>query len=269
MAHTDSDKSSLQGDISLYLNEQQSFASSQVELLAAIKNCGSISKAAKEVGISYKTAWERIDAMNNMSAQPLVKRTIGGAKGGGTSVTELGLSIIAGFQSLQAEHQKFIEHLGEKLHSLNDLTNFIRNENMKTSARNQLRGQVADITTGSVNVEVALNIGSSQQLYAIITQESCDRLNLAKGSEAVAIIKASAVILSKDTNIATSARNQFVGKVSRVITGAVNTDVTIDIGGDKSLSAIITNKSAENLELKEGDEIVALFKAPSVILLAD
>ena len=67
----------------------------------------------------------------------------------------------------------------------------------------------------------------------------------------------------------TSARNKFAGKVSRIVPGAVNTDVTLDVGGGKSVCALITNISATDLGLKEGELACALFKAPSVILLKD
>jgi molybdate transport system regulatory protein len=49
--------------------------------------------------------------------------------------------------------------------------------------------------------------------------------------------------------------------------GAVNADVTIGLEGEKTLSAVITNKSVEQLSLAEGMVISALFKASSVILM--
>ncbi len=264
----DSTIGKLKGDIFLLTDSQRSFASTQIELLKAVSDCGSISQAAKQVGISYKTAWDRIDAMNNMSSQPLVIRSAGGAQGGGTALTKLGQRIIEGFQSLQNEHQTFLDQLGDKLHSLNDIANFVRSENMKTSARNQFRGTITRITTGAVNTEIQLDIGADQHLIAIITQDSVTTLGLKKHEEAIALINASSVIMSTDINIVTSARNKFIGKVLRVVQGAVNADITLDIGGGKSVCAIITNTSAADLGLKEGDMACVLFKAPSVMLLS-
>ena len=57
----------LRGDLSLLSRDQGSFTELQVQLLVAVDDCGSISAAARKIGISYKTAWDRIDAMNNMS----------------------------------------------------------------------------------------------------------------------------------------------------------------------------------------------------------
>ena len=59
----------------------------RIELLACIAETGSISKAAKAAGMSYKTAWDAVDAMNSSSDQPLVERAAGGRGGGGTRLT--------------------------------------------------------------------------------------------------------------------------------------------------------------------------------------
>ncbi len=67
--------STLQARLFLSANDQ-SFAAEQIQLLQAVETCGSISAAAKHLGISYKTAWDRIDAMNNMSSRPLVLRSL-------------------------------------------------------------------------------------------------------------------------------------------------------------------------------------------------
>lgn len=263
----DTSNGQLAGNIFLLTDTNASFASHQVELLKAIKHCGSISKAAKEVGISYKTAWDRIDAMNNMSPQPLVLRASGGAKGGGTQLTELGESIISGFESLLAEHHAFIEHLGSKLHSLQDIAKFVRNDHLISSARNQFHGTVSRITLGAVNCEVELDIGAQQPLTAILAKESLTQLALQEGQNCNAIVSDSVIVLSKDTQIATSARNRLMGQVERLVTGAVNSDVTIALGNNKTLNAVITNTSAEEMQLAQGDHICALFKAPSVILM--
>ena len=85
----------------------------------------------------------------------------------------------------------------------------------------------------------------------------------------VALIKASSVIVSADTAIMTSARNKLTGTISRILPGAVNSDITIDLGSGKSVSSTITNISAEELDLKEGQLACALFKASSIILLKD
>jgi molybdate transport repressor ModE-like protein len=58
--------------------------------LEAIDRRGSISQAAKDVDLSYKAAWDAVDAMNNLAEQPLLIRAIGGQHGGGSYLTAHG-----------------------------------------------------------------------------------------------------------------------------------------------------------------------------------
>lgn len=260
---------SLRADLFFQGGDRFAFSSAQIELLQAIDDCGSISAAAKAVGISYKTAWDRVDAMNNLSERPLVERSAGGARGGGTAVTPLGREIVRGFRALQEEHRAFVEHLGARLHALSDIADFIRSGNVKTSARNQFRGRIASITPGAVNAEITLSISDSQVLTAIITNESLEEMGFAVGGTAIALVKASWVLLSRETTLKSSARNKLLGRVARINRGAVNSDVTLDLGDGKSIAAVITNGSVEALELTEGDNACAFFKASSVILMAE
>jgi molybdate transport system regulatory protein len=81
------------------------------------------------------------------------------------------------------------------------------------------------------------------------------------------MIKASSVTLAVGDDLKVSARNVLTGVLVNLDRGAVNADVTIDLAGEKTLSAMITNKSADQLALAEGMELCALFKASSVILM--
>jgi len=72
-------------------------------------------------------------------------------------------------------------------------------------------------------------------------------------------------LVSDAKDVRFSARNQFTGSVARVQTGAVNTEVIVTVG-DSSMAVMITNGSAENLELTEGNVVTAIFKASSVIV---
>jgi len=259
----------LKGDIFLLTADQQSFASNQIELLKAIHECGSITKAAKQVGISYKTAWDRIDAMNNMSSQPLVNRATGGARGGGTTLTELGQRIVDGFESIQQEHQRFIERLGDQLHSLGDVANFIKGETVKASARNQFLGTVTRVRPGKVSAEVEVDIGIDQPLVAVITLDSVSGLQLQPGAEVIALVKAPAIMIATDPKLKTSARNNLVGTIDRINQGSVNSEIILDLGHGKAICSIITAASVQALELQPGQTACAVFTAPSVTLIRD
>jgi molybdopterin-binding protein len=66
---------------------------------------------------------------------------------------------------------------------------------MKLSARNMLKGRVKQIKPGVVNTEVVIELSGGAEIVSIITKESADKLGLAVGKEAYAIIKASHVMI--------------------------------------------------------------------------
>jgi len=66
-----------------------------------------------------------------------------------------------------------------------------------------------------------------------------------------------------------SARNILKGKVIQVVKGAVNSEVVIELSGGAQIVSIITNSSAENLELEEGKEAYAVIKASNVMVAVD
>jgi molybdate transport system regulatory protein len=68
-------------------------------------------------------------------------------------------------------------------------------DEVKLSARNQLQGQVARLTTGAINSEVVLELPGGGSLAAVITEASVQALGLAIGAEATALFKASSVII--------------------------------------------------------------------------
>jgi molybdopterin-binding protein len=69
---------------------------------------------------------------------------------------------------------------------------------MPLSARNQFRGKVVSIRAGSVMSEIVIDIGGGHQIVSLISTSSVRRLKLKKGSAAVAVIKATEVIVSTD-----------------------------------------------------------------------
>ena len=66
-----------------------------------------------------------------------------------------------------------------------------------------------------------------------------------------------------------SARNVLKGKVKSIVTGAVNTEIVIELPGGAEITSIITKTSAENLKLKEGSEAYAVIKASNVMIAID
>jgi molybdate transport system regulatory protein len=138
---------------------------------------------------------------------------------------------------------------------------------MLTSARNQLTGKVSAIHSGVVNDEVEITLAGGERIVAIITRESTRSLGLIPGKEALALIKASWVILSvPESGIRLSTRNRLEGVVRNVHVGAVNTSVEIGLSGGDLVTAMVTQDSALSLGLAIGKPVVAYFKASHVIV---
>ncbi|HJV64232.1 MAG TPA: TOBE domain-containing protein [Geomonas sp.] len=257
----------LQASLWLQKSQQRYLGEERIALLEKIDELGSIAKAAKAAGISYKSAWDTLNQINNLAEAPLVERVTGGRGGGGTSLTEAGKKVVEQFLIVQEEHRKFLINLGQRLGGTDSLQHFYRRMSMKVSARNVFAGTVAKIVKGAVNAEVTLTLKGGSPLTATVTNGAIDNLGLREGMDACAIIKASSIIIGTDLHDAkVSARNVYCGTISSIIEGPVSTEVDVEIGGGNVISAVITLGSAKNLGLKVGGHACALFKASSVIL---
>ncbi|HLP68051.1 MAG TPA: TOBE domain-containing protein [Rhizobium sp.] len=240
-------------------------------LLAAIDDTGSIAAAAKVVGLSYRAAWDAVNSLNNLFPRPIVIAAAGGRHGGGACVTTEGLRALTVHRLLTASIGEIIANL-ETTISGDPAVSFpaqslLWSPIMKTSARNTYHGIVTDVHHGAINAEVMLKIAEDVTLTVMITEQSVANLNIVPGVEAYALIKASTPILMTETDsMRTSARNRICGAVVSVELGAVNAEVILDIGDGKTLCAIVTDDSAEALEIRPGLRLCALVKASQIIL---
>lgn len=238
----------------------------RIALLEHIDECGSISQAARRIGMSYKTAWDAVEAMNNLAERPLVVRATGGKGGGGTHLTEYGRQVIAGYRLMEAEHRRFLARMEAGVQNFDQINNLLRAISMKTSARNQFRGQVRYLEKGAVNSKVKVDLGEGLEIFAIVTNEAVEELGLTVGKETLVLIKASFVLLSPDENLRISARNRLCGTVRETIPGAVNSEVKLELPGGRMLTAIITKEALNELGFAPGQRACALIKASHVIL---
>jgi len=138
---------------------------------------------------------------------------------------------------------------------------------MKTSARNRYTGTIKDIESGPVTTEVTLEIAGGHVLAATLTTASAKRMKLHKGQHALALVKASSVVLVTDSDgYVLSARNQLTGSVSRVERGAVSTVVELSLPGGVEVTSTVTNDAVDDLELHTGQAATAIFKAYQVFV---
>lgn len=264
---TANDKMRLDGRLWIASKEGTLAGHGRIDLLARIADTGSISQAAKAIGMSYKAAWDAVDAMNNLAGEPLVERSTGGKGGGGTRLTARGQRLVAAFRLIEDEHRRFLQSVSARINDFADTYQLLRRLDMKTSARNQFYGHVAGIRSGAVNDEIVVALQGGDRIVAVITQESTRHLGLQPGSEVVALIKAPWVMVgTADENMKLSAQNRLTGTIVKLQRGAVNAEVIIQLAGGTTVCAVIGNDSADELGLKEGDSAAAIFSASHVIL---
>ena len=73
----------------------------KAELISRVDATGSISAAAREMSMSYRRAWQLVEAINASFTEPVVVTAIGGKRGGGASVTEFGRQLVAQFHAME------------------------------------------------------------------------------------------------------------------------------------------------------------------------
>jgi molybdate transport system regulatory protein len=231
-------------------------------LLEALQRTGSINRAARTAGFSYKGAWLLLDSACNLAHAPLLHTSASG-----TSLTEAALALLQAWRELQARQREFLRAQEQRLSEDPALHGLLRRMSMRTSARNQFAGTVARLDIGPVSTEVTIALKSGDAITATLTSVAAKRLQLKKGKEALALIKASAVVLVSDfAGWQLSARNQLAGTVSRIEKGAVSSLVVLTLPGGAVLTASITNDALDALGLQVGAPATAVFKAYAVMV---
>lgn len=138
---------------------------------------------------------------------------------------------------------------------------------MKTSSRNAYPGKITAVIPGSLSDEVELTLESGEKVYGQISHASFQNLSLAEGKEAVALVKATEIMLVADDNdYAFSCRNQFTGKVVKLVRGFVNGEVLIQTPSGMEINATVSLEGVNCLRLERGCTVVAMFKSPNVLM---
>ncbi len=234
----------------------------RIALLGHIAEQGSITRAAKSAGLSYKAAWDAIDELNNLAQKPLVERSVGGKGGGGAKLTAEGERVLRLYQRLQALQA---EVLGSN-EAASDF-NLLGRLMLRTSARNQLHGQVRAIESHGRNDLIHLQLAGGLTLTAQITHDSTQRLELEIGVEVVALIKAGWLELLASHSTATLGHNCMSGTVDAILHAEDGpSEVRIALPNGQVLCALAQPAVLKALDAAEGRAIHVQF-APSHVLL--
>lgn len=240
----------------------------RIGLLEAVAKHGSITKAAKASGFSYKTAWEAVNAINNLLPTPAFITKAGGRTGGGAEVTEEGRRLIETFHRLEDRLSRISRLIAEEGLGTRE-EDLLWTTGLRISARNMFRAEVTRIKKGPVDVEVTLKVSGQHSILATITNGAANDLKLAAGSRALVLIKAPFIRFAENDQASPGEHNRFPGTVSCRVDGERNSEVHLDIGHGKTMIGVVPRQAADELGIKEGSEIAATFDANHVILVAD
>ncbi|WP_255150927.1 TOBE domain-containing protein [Halorarius halobius] len=203
------------------------FDARDAALLATVDEAGSLNAAADSLGRSYARAHQRLTALEAAFGS-LVERQRGGAGGGGSTLTDAARELLAAFERLEAGYER-----------------------VAATEECVLDGTVTDRDGELATVETAAG-----PVRALTPPDTSD-VEVSLRSDAVTL-HAPAEAPSAD---ATSARNRLSGTVMGVGTGDAVGRVTVDIGADDPLVAVVTTESVDRLALAAGREVVVSFKA--------
>ncbi|HKS11703.1 MAG TPA: TOBE domain-containing protein [Pseudomonas sp.] len=227
----------------------------RIALLQHIAEQGSITRAAKAAGISYKGAWDAIDELNNLAATPLVERSTGGRGGGGARLSAEGLRVLHLYQRLQALQAQVLEAAIDD----SDL-DLLGRLMLRTSARNQLQGEVTEVVHEGRHDRIRLALPHGLRVEALITRDSTERLELAAGARVVALLKAGWVQVLGPGDMALAGSNCLNAKVEEVLAdGDGPSEVRLGLENGQTLCAFADGVGV-------GDEVRAQFH-PSCVLI--
>lgn len=101
------------------LDDRTLLGEGRIALLTNIEKFGSISKAAKAMGMSYKKAWELVNSINSHFDEPIVVGAVGGVNGGGSSLSDTGRELITVFKKLEDNNRRFLQEEMKKINVFN------------------------------------------------------------------------------------------------------------------------------------------------------
>lgn len=266
----DTNRFNLHAELTVRVGDEMFANARRIELLRQIDQLGNLTQAAKQVGYSYKGAWDAIDDMTRLSGGTLIERHAGGKGGGSTHLTERGQQVLRNFSLIQAEHARFIARLDALANGLsNDYA--MQNEiAMRTSARNQFAGILVSITPGAVNDALGILVNGSQTLIASITHESCRELQLAVGAKVFALIKASAVILrlpdDADAGHVARLNNAFISTVHTIVPGEHQSELAVLLESGLALVTTMPNQDIHAMGVQIGSVVLATIEPSNVII---
>lgn len=229
----------------------------RLEVLRGIARSGSISQAARDVGVSYKAAWQAIDTLTNLAGVALVEKSVGGAGGGGARLTAAGQELLTAADALAQVRGSVMQQLRAPV--------AVQRLGVQTSMRNQWPCVVQQVQVAGPLALVQLRSQHAElELTARITAESAQLLGLQAGLPVLALCKATAVLVQPWQLAAQTGPvpNAWSGKVTRVAIGAIGDEVAVQTAAGVQLVGF----AAAGSGLRVGRKVVVQVPESSVVL---
>jgi len=247
-------------ELLLKKNEETFLNPKNVKLLENIRDFGSMAKAAKASGVTYKTAWSWIDKMNERSPVSLVEKVSGGKDGGGTVITSYAKALLSIYDEVAALQEKHLDSLQSALQHLEE------DIKKKTFSFSALRAEVITLKECNKRVEIHLSLENKSELIAYASQNFVKINKIKKSSHVNLLIESDLVSISRDFNKEISSRNKLKTLVSDIVIENDEVLLSLELSEGQFLSSRITLQSFKTLDIKIGDEIMAMFKAYNITL---
>jgi len=237
----------------------QPLADKRVEILRRIAASGSISQAGREVGVSYKAAWQAIDTLTNLAGVALVERVVGGAGGGGARITEAGRQLLIAADALEQARARVLRGFEGRAAEGRTLERLA----IRTSMRNQWPCVVVALDAQGLAVDVRLALDDGTRLDSRITRESAELLGLQAGLPVLALCKATAVRVAREgTTEPVDAVNTLAARVRRVSRGPAGDEVVAEVGAGLQLVGFTAAASG----LRAGSRVRMQVEASAVVI---
>lgn len=258
------------GELWLSVDDVAFLGEERIALLERIGELGSITQAAKAVGVSYKAAWDAVDAINNVSPTPVVATSTGGRGGGGARLTDEGRHLIGAYRTIAGEYRRFLDGINAAMGDPTAALDLLRRLAMRTSARNQLIGRIVAVSARTVDAEILIEIQGGDRIAAGVTNESVEALSLRPGRHVWTLIKAVAVGIAREPDPEPHPGiNALRGTVQRITRGDGPAEVVIALASGVTVRGVVSAERLSALGLHEQDAAWAIFPTSSVIVGVD
>lgn len=263
-------------------------ADRRVAVLREIGAGGSISQAARVVGVSYKAAWQAVDTLTNLAGVPLVERAVGGAGGGGARLTEAGHALLRTADALAQARAGVLASAcapGAQASNPGGQAGAARSAPglaLRTSMRNQWPCMVQALEPMGPVVRVWLQGESAAgqgarapkgalRLCARITRESAELLALQPGTAVLALCKATAVRVGPAQPAGAAVRrapeegpsNAWSGRVARLSRGGAQGD---EVSAELDAGVRMVGFAEPGAGLRVGRRVVMSVDESAVVL---